>query len=83
MADATICDRSFVNRLDEINRWLKAAILAGHFSAYWDHNHFPRYVWHREGDRVFEARAVNPGQGSYKGYELKQGEWPEDFNEHA
>ena len=69
-ADATICDRAFVGRLDQINRWLREAIQAGHFSAYWDHDHFPRYVWHREGDAVFEARLVNAGDGSYKAFDL-------------
>lgn len=78
-ADATICDRSFSGRLDDINRWLKAAIRAGQFSAYWDHGHFPRYVWHREGDVVFEARVVNAGSGAYKGFDLTRDEWPENF----
>lgn len=78
-ADATICDRSFAGRLNDINGWLRRAIRDGQFSAYWDHAHFPRYVWHREGDRVFEARVVNAGQGSYKAYELKEDEWPENF----
>lgn len=63
-ADATICDRSIAGRLADIDRWLKAAIRAGQFSDFWDHDHFPRYVWHREGERVFEARVVNPGDGS-------------------
>jgi hypothetical protein len=65
--------------LDDINHWLRTALRAGHFSAYWDHDHYPRYVWHREGDVVFEARVVNAGDGSYKGYALKRDEWPENF----
>lgn len=76
-ADATICDRSFVNRLDEINVWLKDAIRKGKTGA-WS-GAFPRYAWHREGDTVFEARLVNEGNGEYKGYELKREEWPRDL----
>lgn len=38
---------------------------------------FPRYVWHREGDTVFEGRLVNRGNGSYKGFPLEKEEWPE------
>ena len=76
-ADATICDRSFVSRLDEINVWLKAAILTGKTGA-WSGD-FPRYAWHKEGDTVFEARLVNAGNGEYKGYELKREEWPRDL----
>jgi hypothetical protein len=78
-ADATICDRSFATRIEDIHQWLRAAIRAGQFSGYWDQGNFPRYVWHREGDRVFEARVVNSKQGSYKGYEINEDEWPEDF----
>lgn len=73
-ADATICDRSFVNRLEEINDWLKSAIRDGH-TGEWSGS-FPRYAWHREGGAVFEARLVNEGNGEYKGYELNADEWP-------
>ena len=73
-ADATICDRSFVGRLDEINKWLKSAIRLGH-TGEWS-GPFPRYAWHREGGSVFEARLVNEGNGEYKGYELNGDEWP-------
>jgi hypothetical protein len=74
-ADATICDRSFVSRLDEINRWLRDAIRKGKTGA-WTGD-FPRYAWHREGDTVFEARLVNEISGDYKGYALKREEWPD------
>jgi hypothetical protein len=73
-ADATICDRSFVTRLDEINRWLRDAIRTGKTGA-WTGS-FPRYAWHREDDTVFEARLVNEVKGDYKGYALKREEWP-------
>lgn len=76
-ADASICDRSFIRRLDEINDWLKAAIRMGNTGA-WSGN-FPRYAWHKEGDTVFEARLVNEGKGEYKGYELLSEEWPRDL----
>jgi hypothetical protein len=65
--------------LDDINRWLRAAIRAGQFSQYWDQGQFPRYVWHREGEVVFEARVVNAGSGAYKRYELQRDEWPGNF----
>lgn len=74
-ADATICDRSFVNRLGEINHWLQDAIRNGN-TGDWTGS-FPRYAWHREGDVVFEARLVNEINGEYKGYLLKREEWPD------
>lgn len=73
-ADATICDRSFSQRQDEIAKWLRDAILHGH-TGDWQGG-FPRYVWHRLGDKVYEARLVNPGNGEYKAYELTRDEWP-------
>lgn len=75
--DASICDRSLNGRLLDINRWLKEALKAGQFSGLWDQDRFPRYIWHREGDDVFEARLVNAGSGEYKGYKLNRDEWPE------
>ena len=73
-ADATICDRSFADRLADINSWLRTAILAGH-TGDWT-GAFPRYVWHRAGVSVFEARLVNEVSGSYKAYEIEPDEIP-------
>ncbi|MDE0161214.1 MAG: hypothetical protein OXL98_05695 [Acidimicrobiaceae bacterium] len=55
--------------------WLRSAIRAGSTGEPWEGG-FPRYVWHREWDTVFEARLVNRGNGSYKGYPLKDRERP-------
>ena len=77
-ADAAICDRSLAERQTQVTRWLKRAIRSGHVSAYWEGD-FPRYVWHREAETVYEARLVNQGNGQYKGYPLNPGEWPEDL----
>jgi hypothetical protein len=77
-ADAAICNRSLAERQTQVTRWLKRAIRSGHVSAYWEGD-FPRYVWHREAETVYEARLVNQGNGQYKGYPLNPGEWPEDL----
>ena len=37
---------------------------------------FPRYVWYKDSDKVFEGRLVNRSSGSYKGYLLDSREWP-------
>lgn len=73
-ADATICDRSFAGRQLEITAWLKEAIRSG-MTGGWV-GRFPKYVWRRDGERVFEARLVNAQSGEYKGYELRPDEWP-------
>ena len=74
-ADASICDPQFLDRQMEVTRWLRQAIRDGIVSELAEGD-FPRYVWHREGDVVYEARLVNAGSGEYKGYPLKPEEVP-------
>ena len=71
--DASLCPRDI--RQETADAWLRSAIRKGATSAQWVGG-FPRYAWHREGDTVFEARLVNSGDGSYKGYPLNREEWP-------
>jgi hypothetical protein len=66
-----------MNRQLELTRWLRRAIRDGRVSELAD-GAFPRYVWHREGDVMYEARLVNSGSGEYKGYPLNPDEWPID-----
>jgi hypothetical protein len=75
-ADASICDRRLAQDLNQVANWLRTAILDGHVSAYWE-GEFPRYVWYRDGNTVYEGRLVNRGAGWYKGYPLEPSEWPE------
>jgi len=72
--DASICPREYRDQ-EMVTGWLRAAIRAGSTGAPWE-GAFPRYVWHQEKDTVFEARLVNRGDGSYKGYPLHDDEWP-------
>src|SRR5438093_9154041 len=74
-ADATICDRPFVSKLLQLNSWLRSALAKGAVGAPWEGD-FPRYVWFKEGNVVYEARLVNSATGEYKGYELEPNEWP-------
>ena len=74
-ADAAICDRSLAGKQAQVTKWLRKAIRCGFVNAFWE-GEFPRYVWHKEGDIVFEARLVNQGTGQYKGYPLNPEEWP-------
>lgn len=73
-ADASKCDPSLQNA-NEITQWLRSALRAGNVGGPWEGG-FPRYVWCRHGDMVFEGRLVNRGLGSYKGYPLVEEEWP-------
>ena len=70
--DASLCPRE-IGR-ETATDWLRSAIRKG-ATSHWEGG-FPRYVWHRQGDTVFEARLINRGDGSYKGYPLEDSELP-------
>jgi hypothetical protein len=77
-ADASKCDPALADR-DELTGWLRAAIIAGAVGTPWEGD-FPKYVWCRRGDRVYEGRLVNRELGQYKGYPLEPDEWPEGLS---
>jgi hypothetical protein len=72
-SDASACPRDLA--LDEVTKWLHDAMRAGNVSAYVEGD-FPRYVWTRAGERVYEARLCNSGSGEYKGYPILPEEAP-------
>ena len=72
-ADASICDQSLSQ--DEVGEWLRHAIETGSYSSYWEGG-FPRYVWYKRGEIVYEARLINREAGDYKGWPLHESEWP-------
>lgn len=73
-ADASTCPREIRDK-EMVEDWLRSAIRRGAVSKNFTGD-FPRYVWYKSGDTVFEARLVNQGDGSYKGYPLGEDEWP-------
>lgn len=63
-------------------RALRNAILAGNVSNDW-RGGFPRYVWHVEGELVYEAVLSNQDQGHYHAYPLEsRHEWPSGLKRH-
>ena len=72
-ADASCCPREITEEL--ANQWLSIAIRRGVVGAPWEGG-FPRYLWYKAGDNVYEGRLVNSGKGEYKGYPLGRDEWP-------
>lgn len=75
-ANAAICDPQFVGRQDELTELIRANILAGNVGGLWEGG-FPRFVWCRYGEDIYEARLTNQGNGEYKGFKLEPGEEPE------
>lgn len=72
-SDASACPRGL--ELDQVQQWLQSAVENGQVSAALDGD-FPRYVWARVDERVYEARLSNSGLGQYKGYPIKDYEAP-------
>lgn len=64
-----MCPRGLANARDRIEQWLRQAIMDGHCGTW--RGGFPQYVWHREGDTIYEARQGSPGSGEYHGYPLE------------
>ena len=73
-SDVSICPRKH-NDAEVVTDWLRSAVRAGSTGGPWEDG-YPRYAWHRLDGTVFEARLVNKGDGSYKGYPLRPDEWP-------
>ena len=75
-ADASICDRALGQDRVKVQKWLQTAVARGWVGELRD-GRFPRYVWYRDGDVVYEGRLVNQQRGEYKGYPLNNDEWPQ------
>lgn len=73
--DASPCPRS-IRDPEVVCEWLRDAIRRGATAAPWEGG-YPRYVWYKHGETVFEGRLVNRGNGEYKGFPLRRSEWPE------
>lgn len=78
-ADATRCPRDITD-LELVNLWLRSAVRRGAVGDQWE-GIFPRKIWYKDGDIVFEGRLVNQGNGEYKGYPISQNEWPRGIEE--
>ena len=79
-ADASCCPRDTAQGQERFNDWLRSAIRAGATGAPWE-GAFPRYVWYKNEDTVYEGRLVNREAGQYKGYSLHRNEWPRGIEE--
>ena len=79
-ADASCCPRDLAADPQPLHGWLRTAIRAGATGAPWE-GAFPRYVWYKHEDTLFEGRLVNRENGDYKGYPLHRNEWPRGVEE--
>lgn len=71
------CPPSWTNQ--DATRVLRLAIVEGRVSEVWT-NGYPCFVWHLEGDVLYEARLTNAGNGEYHGYPLEdRWQWPRNY----
>jgi hypothetical protein len=77
-ADATKCNPALSDAA-ELTSWLREAIRSGHVGGVWEEGQFPRYAWCRRGGIAYQARCVNPDQGTYKGWQIGPDEEPEEL----
>jgi len=79
-ADASKCPVALNRSPQTPTKWLRSAFRNGHVGGIWE-GRFPRYAWFFDASRaiVFEARLVNSGDGSYKGYPLNDDEVPDSL----
>ena len=78
-ADATRCPRE-IRDVELVDQWLRCAVRRGAVGDEWE-GRFPRKIWYKDGDTVYEGRLVNRGNGEYKGYPIARGEWPRGIEE--
>ena len=71
---ASLCPPE-INDQNMVTRWLRDSIRKGITGKLWEGD-FPRYVWRKQGDTVYEGRLVNRRNGEYKGYPLRREQWP-------
>jgi hypothetical protein len=65
---ASICPKRWSD--DDATRALREAIARGDVSDAWEEG-FPRYVWHRDGNTLYEARHTRGPGGSYHAYPIE------------
>ena len=66
--DASKCPRARSRCRELAERWLKEAVRAGQ-TGVWERG-YPRNVWYRRDETLYEARQGSPGSGEYHGYPL-------------
>src|SRR4051794_12496262 len=73
-SDATPCPKEIT--AEQAQTWLREAIAVGDVGGSWEGKPYPRLVWKRVDDVVFEARLSNQESGEYHGYPIDRQEWP-------
>ena len=76
--DSTPCPKDLEHSQTRLTEWIRAAITAGAAGGMMEGD-FPRYVWHKDGERAFEGRLTNRALGENKGYPIESDELPAEM----
>jgi hypothetical protein len=79
-SDATRCPTELEAAQEDLTTWLRQAIRRGNIGGLIEGG-FPRYVWYRNANRVFEGRLANQVKGEYKGYPIDRDEAPKELQD--
>ena len=71
--DASLCPSELSNSRKLVESWLQYAVASGNVGRF-DEFGYPRLVWYRKGNTVYEARTGSKGSGEYHGYPLRRDE---------
>jgi len=74
---ASPCPRRWTD--EEATTALRGALSNGHVSDRWE-NGFPRYVWRRDGNVLYEARHTRGPEGSFHAYPIEDSQAPHGLN---
>ena len=70
----TKCPKDLQQNPDLVQEWLKQGILLRQFGKFAKGDKFPRVVWYKDGETIFEARLTNRASGEYHGFALRSGQ---------
>jgi hypothetical protein len=65
---ASICPKRWSD--DDATRALRSAVVCGNVSEIWEDG-FPRHVWHKDGNVLYEARHTRGPVGSFHAYPIE------------
>jgi len=65
------CPSHLAHDVTTVQAWLEEAVRAGRTGRWDADNRYPREVFHRVGDVIFQAVLGSPGSGEYHGFPLE------------
>jgi hypothetical protein len=74
---ASICPKRWSS--EAATQALRRALTNGQVSEAWEDG-FPRYVWHKDGEVIYEARHTRGPHGTFHAYPIEKYQIPDGLN---